>query len=383
MNFAERINAIFDFEKPDQMPLVDWGYWDEIFDQWPQEGLPVELVHVSSNDSLSDIDLATFWGGLYERKIRTLKILDYFGIEPWLAQTTVPIIDTIFPFFEEEILEDRGEKVIVRDRTGIILQKPKTGTAFPGYLEFPVKTQADYEALRPRLNPDTPGRYIRGWDIYAQMLLDRGKPLTISFQGFFGFPRELMGIENLAMAYYLDPDLVQGIVEDRCSFIKRLFLPILKQFPVECVLIWEDMAYKTGAMISPTTFREFMLPYYQEVTDFFHNMGVRFVLVDSDGNIVDLCSLFIEGGVDGVYPLEITAGSDPLILRKRYPNLILVGGIDKRVLAGSHDCIDMELKKVAAAVEMGGYLPMLDHLVPPDVSLINYQYYLMRMKELI
>jgi uroporphyrinogen decarboxylase len=184
------------------------------------------------------------------------------------------------------------------------------------------------------------------------------------------------------MAYYLDPELIQLIVEERCTFIKRLFGPLLEKFHINCVLIWEDMAYNHGSMISPETFRRFMLPYYQEVNDFFHVHGVDRILVDSDGNILELCDLFVEGHADGVYPLEIAARSDPRAMRERYPSFALMGGIDKRALAAGGEAIDRELERLVPVVERGGYLPMVDHLVPPDVALENYLYYLERRREL-
>jgi uroporphyrinogen decarboxylase len=382
MDSTERIMAVLNFQQPDQMPIMDMGYWNETMDRWREEGLPEEVLQVPAGDYLPGVDLRTYWGDDYGNRMRILQVEDYFGIEHWLVPPRLPIMETIFPFFEVEVLEDKGDTVIVRDRLGFILEKPKQGTAFPRFVEFPVKTRQDYERLRPRLDPDSPGRYCRGWDTWARRLLARGKPLSIWFRGFFGFPRDLMGLENLCMAYYLDPDLVQMIVEDRCQFIKRLFVPVLERFHVNCVLIWEDMAYNHGSMISPKTFRRFMLPYYQEVNDFFHSKGVDRTLADSDGNIVELCSLFIEGRADGVYPLEIAAGSDPVILRERYPDFVLMGGIDKRALAAGPEAIDRELERLVPVVEKGGYLPMVDHLVPPDVSLENYQYFLQRRREL-
>jgi uroporphyrinogen decarboxylase len=135
-------------------------------------------------------------------------------------------------------------------------------------------------------------------------------------------------------------------------------------------------------MISPELFRRFMLPYYQEINDFFHSRGVDRILVDSDGNIVELTGLLIEGRADGVYPLEIAAGSDPLLLRKQHPDFVLMGGIDKRALAAGRAAIDRELERLVPVVEKGGFLPMVDHLVPPDVSLENYRHYLRRRREL-
>jgi uroporphyrinogen-III decarboxylase len=134
-------------------------------------------------------------------------------------------------------------------------------------------------------------------------------------------------------------------------------------------------------MISPELFRRFLLPYYQEITDFFHGKGVDRVLVDCDGNIMELCRLLMEGRADGVYPLEIAAGSHPLLLREKYPDFVLMGGIDKRALAAGPEAIDRELERLAPVVKQGGYLPMVDHLVPPDVSLENYRYYLRRRRE--
>ena len=382
MNSTQRILAVLNFQQPDQMPLMDMGYWNETMDRWGQEGLPERVLHVPDGDYVPGVDLRTYWGGDYENRMRILQLENYFNIEHWLVPARLPILETIFPFFEVEVLEDRGDKVIVRDGLGIVQEKPKQGTAFPHFIEFPVKTREDYERLRPRLDPDTVGRYCRGWDIWARRLLDQGKPLSIWFRGFFGLPRDLMGLENLCMAYYLDPDLVQTIVEDRCQFIKRLFTRVLERFHINCVLIWEDMAYNHGSMISPETFRRFMLPYYQEVNDFFHSKGVDRVLVDCDGNILELCSLFIEGHADGVYPLEIAAGSDPMMLRERYPDFVLMGGVDKRALAAGPEAIDRELERLMPAIERGGYLLLIDHLVPPDVSLDNYQYYLERRREL-
>ena len=383
MNYAERVDAIFSFDEPDQVPVVDWGYWDEIFERWPEEGLPQELVQVPEGDFIPGVDLRTVWGEVYKRKVRTHQMLNYFGAEPWLAQLTLPIYGGIYPFFEEEVLEEREHTLIVRNRAGVVLQKPKHGTSFPGFIEFPVKTQADYEALRAtRLDPDTPGRYVRGWDTYARKLMEQNRPLVISLTGFFGFPRNLMGLENLAMAYYLDPDLVQMMVEDHCAFVKQLLAPALDQFPIRFALIWEDMAYNHGSLVSPETFHEFMTPYYLEVTDFLRQKGVEHILVDSDGNIVELSALFIEAGVDGVYPLEIASGSDPVVMRERYPDLVMVGGIDKRVLTIGPEAIKQELERVVPVVEKGGYLPMLDHLVPSDVPLANYEYYLQCAREL-
>ena len=54
----------------------------------------------------------------------------------------------------------------------------------------------------------------------------------------------------------------------------------------------------------------------------------------------------------------------------------MIGGYDKRVLAGDRKDIKAEAWRLRPLVEEGGYLPMPDHLIGPDVSLDNYRYYL-------
>ena len=65
-------------------------------------------------------------------------------------------------------------------------------------------------------------------------------------------------------------------------------------------------------LVSPTIFEEFMMPYYKKVVAYFKEMGVKAVFVDSDGNVEQLLPLFIEAGVDGIYPCEVQSGSDPV-----------------------------------------------------------------------
>jgi len=52
-----------------------------------------------------------------------------------------------------------------------------------------------------------------------------------------------------------------------------------------------------------------------------------------------------------------------------------VGGIDKRALAKGPAAIRQELDRRLPLVTQGGYLPSVDHSVPPDISFEDYQYY--------
>ena len=86
----------------------------------------------------------------------------------------------------------------------------------------------------------------------------------------------------------------------------------------------------------------------------------------------------------GDFALEAAAGEDPVALRRRYgKDLLLVGGIDKRALAKDRRDIEREvLAKAPFLLEHGGWIPSIDHAVPPDVPLENYRYYLSLLRKL-
>jgi uroporphyrinogen decarboxylase len=81
--------------------------------------------------------------------------------------------------------------------------------------------------------------------------------------------------------------------------------------------------------------------------------------------------------------MEVAAGNDAVALRKEYGKDLIIGGnIDKRALIKGKEAIREEvMSKVPFLLEQGGYFPTIDHLVPPDVTLENYQYYINTLRE--
>jgi uroporphyrinogen-III decarboxylase len=65
-----------------------------------------------------------------------------------------------------------------------------------------------------------------------------------------------------------------------------------------------------------------------------------------------------------------------------YPDLLISGGFDKRIMAEGKDAIDREIERIMPAMrKRGGYLPTCDHGVPEEVSFENYMHFRKRMLE--
>ena len=101
------------------------------------------------------------------------------------------------------------------------------------------------------------------------------------------------------------------------------------------------------------------------------------MILDSDGNPDLLIPMLMDAGVDMIWPMERAAGMDPVETRKKYgKSLRLSGGVDKREIAKGKEAIDAHLRHLAPLVEEGGFIPTIDHAVPPDVSWDNFKYYM-------
>ena len=148
--------------------------------------------------------------------------------------------------------------------------------------------------------------------------------------------------------------------------------------------MWEDMAYNAGPLLSPEHFKQYLVPNYKRISELLRAHGVDVLWLDCDGKIDSLIPLWLDAGVNCMFPIEIgTWGADPVKYRKIYgKNLLMMGGFDKHALQGSPWAIEAEIKRLAPLVESGGFIPMPDHRVPPDVPLENYLFYCRKAREI-
>ena len=69
--------------------------------------------------------------------------------------------------------------------------------------------------------------------------------------------------------------------------------------------------------MSPRMFREFVLPYLQEMVDLAKEKGVPFIK-HTDGDIRSVMDMIIDAGIDALDPLEPIAGIDIAEMKEKY-----------------------------------------------------------------
>lgn len=295
------------------------------------------------------------------------------------------------PGYERKILEETPEYEIVQDENGIVAKCLKEGEvdgfrlSMDQFLKFPIEKPEDFADVKRRLIAAIPERYPANLDAQIERWKSRGYPLVLgencAANGFYWRAREFMGTENLSFAWYDYPDLMHEMMEFFADFIIETSRPVLEKIDVEYFTLNEDMSMKNGPLLSPNTFKEFIFPHLKRMVEFFKSHGVKYFGVDTDGNPTLLIPYLLDAGVDVLWPIERTADFDPLEIRKQFGrDLRLWGGVDKRALAIGPDAIRDHLRTMIPLIEEGGFIPTVDHLIPPDVSWDNFRFY-MEMKE--
>ena len=190
--------------------------------------------------------------------------------------------------------------------------------------------------------------------------------------------RSLVGPVNILYLFYDDPKLVHVMMETWLKLVLKCLTKIQDYIPFFKFTFGEDIAFKGRPLISPQLVEEFLMPYYRELFQTLRNRQREFMHIelDCDGDPDKLMPLYIQNGITALSPCEVAAGCDVIKMRKKYPDLVLCGGIDKRIIPEGEESIMRELDRIIPYMkEKGGYIPTFDHGVPPDVSLKNYLFY--------
>ncbi|MDZ7263460.1 MAG: hypothetical protein ONB16_02665 [candidate division KSB1 bacterium] len=362
MTPLERFIACMEYQPADRRPNHEVGVWAQTKQRW-------QIENPAATKRLG-------WNWFYGE--------DELGIE---RREFIPINFGFIPPFEPKVIEQAGDYEIVQDELGIVTKRLKAGEvdgmrlSMDQYLKFPVETPDDFAALKRRLVAAIPERYPEQLDMQIERWRRRNYPLVLgencAANGFYWRAREWMGTENLSYAWYDYPKLMHEMMEFFADFIIETSRPVLEKIQVDYFTLNEDMSMKNGPLLSPGTFRTYIFPHLKRLVDFFKSHGTRYFAVDTDGNPTALIPLLLDAGVDTLWPIERAADFHPLEIRRRFgKSLRLWGGVDKRVLLQGKQAIRRHLQELIPLIEEGGFIPSVDHLVPPDVSWDNFQHYM-------
>lgn len=375
----------------------EFVYWGGALTRWYKEGLP-KLKGLPGSIVPGDQILgpAVPWGSpSYSNDLlfRDYDVAKFFNFDEQLM--LAPYDYWIFPKFEIKVVNEDEKYIEFYDELGIRQKKLQDRTSMALWLEYPVKNRKDWEKIKEeRLNINSISKrwnnYIinkywgKSLDAFIRKVKNRTFPLHCLHGpvGFFGSLRYLFG-EKLFLLYYDDPGLIKDVARHLCDLWIMMVEEVTSKIDFDLAGFWEDMCYKNASLISPSIFKEFMSPYYKKLINYIKTKGINLFCVDSDGHLDELIPLFLEVGINIIYPFEQQANNDLIEIRKKYPDLRIWGGINKNEISKSKKHIDKELEKISWLIKQGGYIPFCDHSIPPNVSWENWTYYRNKLNNII
>ena len=373
MTNRERNNAVLHYQPYDRMPVVHFGWWDELLDKWVAEG------HLTRDEIT----------GLADGNAKDKAIGDKLGFDYNYYTTFQPVngMIALYPAFEPKVMASfpDGSRHVMDSEGAITLHKPHAGS-IPSEVGHTLVDRASWEKeYLPRLQWDE--RRVDGTKLQkiAEQSAGRAEPLGVYLGSLFGQIRNWMGIVGISYLYEDDEDLYREIISVTADIQYKMAAYMLKSGAVfDFGHFWEDIAFKNGPLVSPNVFREVVGPHYKRLTDLCGSYGIDIVSLDCDGVPDALIPTWLENGVNTMFPIEVGVWDGSYApWREKYGKAIRgVGGMNKNVFGRDYAAIDAEIERLKPIIALGGYIPCPDHRLPPDAVWENVQYYCDKMRNL-
>ena len=362
---TRKLRDFYEFKKDAPIVQKEFGFYS--MERWIKEGHISKDTDIHKLFQFDDSGIAGLWG---------------MG---WCEAEFMPL-------FEEKIIEDRGEHEVVQDVYGrhVLYFKNKRSGFMPEYLTHPVTDMKSWEEnCKWRMNPNTPERFSNLENLLAdtKSQVENGKLVRQYMVGGYMYLRSLMGPEELLYKFYDEPELIHDCMKTWFELADKMTSMYQKEVTIDELFIGEDICYNHGPLISPDMIREFLFPYYQQLITNIKSRQIDsgrhlFFQVDTDGYSIPVIDLYKEIGMDFMSPFEVASGCDVVEIGRQYPDLLMSGGFDKRIISLGNDAIDREVDRIMPVMKKrGGYIPTCDHGVPEEVSFDNYMHFRKRMLE--
>jgi hypothetical protein len=184
---------------------------------------------------------------------------------------------------------------------------------------------------------------------------------------------DIAGLQLFIELYHLEPELVSEWLEALCVHELKRIADTADPELSPVALPYCDLAYKGGLIFSPAFLRKEFFPRLKRICRAWHDHDISCIF-HSDGNFMEVMDDFVDAGIDGIQSVEPLAGWDLIDVRRKYPQLVLVGNIDSSQLLpfGTVDQVKAAVKKAIDDVYgSGGYILSSSTELMPSTSREN------------
>lgn len=381
MNTRQRILAVLNYGHYDRLPILHFGFLDAALRKWAAEGHLNPADYPDIHDGSPDED----------------RLSQRLGFDGNYHRIFAPHA-RIWPMFEPRVIEvmpDGMRKYL--NAEGVVVLQGDDVDGIPAEIDHTLKGRREWDEIyreRYRFFPERVTNVLvncngvmKRFDQGGREFLadpNRETHILLHCGSLYGSLRDVVGVVNLSYLSADDEALFDEMIDTNAELCYRNTEAALASGALfDIGHFWEDICYKNGPLVSPGVFHKKVGPHYKRITDLLRRHGIDLVSLDCDGLIDHLIPTWIENGVNVMFPIEVGTWHASLApWREKYGRAIRgVGGMDKRVFARDYAAVDAEVERLRRLVDLGGYLPCVDHRIPGDARWENVQYYCERMRQ--
>ena len=221
-------------------------------------------------------------------------------------------------------------------------------------------------ALRTHVWPDPNDERIYGRIYTAAKTYDRSQVFLCGSHRETLWEKSymLVGMDDLMCYFYTEPGAVRELLRRIMDFDLAVAAHYVKA-GVEMVEMGDDLGTQQGLLFSPDILREFFVPEYRRLFDFYKKRGVL-IGFHSCGHIVPILDVFMDLGVDLLNPIQASANDLAEVRRRTDRRMALKGGISSGlIVAGPVERIRAEVRRrIRELGRWGGYFCYADQGMP-------------------
>ena len=234
-----------------------------------------------------------------------------------------------------------------------------------------IRSMEDFNNYEPP-DPNAPHR----WESLDR-LVSRYKgeyAIGVHLNDVLSIPRNLMGFEELMMAFGLEPELVGKLAEMSVD-LNIEFAKGAALHGADFVFTGDDYSSAQGPFMSPDTFRQLLFPGLKRVMRGFRDAGMP-VIKHTDGNIMPILDMILEAGIDCLDPIDPLGNMNMAHMKQTYGDQIALKGnvncATTLVDGSTEEVVQETLEVIKAAGEGGGLIVSSSNSIHSSVNPANY-----------
>ncbi len=362
----ERVETALDHREPDRVPLGIWMTLGAYKKLRQHLGMPVRDAYPPGSTTWS-LDVHVEQDLIERLELDVIRI----GSSTPTGEGFVEEADGCFV----DEWNIRRRRIEFESGYYLEIENPPLGEAMAGDL-------ADY----PWPDPTADGCW-NGLEEKARRLY-RETDLAILAQfgrgGIYEQAKYLRGHEQILLDMILNPEFVHALFAKLCEIemkFNEIGIKLIGKYLTQVRLSPEDLGTMDNLQISPATFREFILPYYQK--SFGHTQKLlkaenprAKLQFHTCGSVYPIINDLIAAGMEIMDPLQpIARGMEPARLKANFGDrLSWWGGIDVQntLPFGTPEEVAAEVRtRLREMSPGGGYILSSSHRLQPDIPVAN------------